>query len=88
MPQIKSAEKRLRQDAKRNVRNKMRKSVMRTYMRKLQEAVQKGDKSEAEKLLPTVFKTIDKAAKANCIHANTAARKKSLAARRVRSLAS
>jgi small subunit ribosomal protein S20 len=60
---------------------------MRTYVRKLNEAVTAGNRSEAEALLSTVCKKIDKAARANCIHANTAARKKSLAARRVAAMA-
>ena len=87
MPQIKSAKKRLKQDAVRRVRNKMKKSVMRTYMRRLHEAVEAGDKAKAESLLPEVLKKIDKAANARCIHANTAAHKKSLVTRRVQSLA-
>ena len=87
MPNIKSAEKRLRQDARRRVANKAKKSSMRTWMRKLNEAVQKGDKTSAAALLPTVFQHIDKAAKSGCIKRNTAARKKSLVARRVNTLA-
>lgn len=87
MPNIQSAKKRLKQDAVRRVANKMKKSAMRTYFRKLNDAVQAGDKAAAEALLPAVYKKIDKAAKANCIHANTAARKKALATRRVASIA-
>ena len=86
MPNTKSAEKRLRTDARRRLTNQMKKSMMRTYVRKLNEAVDAGDKATAEALLPVCYKRIDKAAKANCIHKNTAARKKSLLARRVKSL--
>lgn len=86
MPQIKSAKKRLKQDALRRVENKTKKSMMRTWIRKLNETVQSGDKAAAQKMLPTVFKKIDKAAKANCIHANTASRRKALAARRVNAM--
>ncbi|PIE23585.1 MAG: 30S ribosomal protein S20 [Planctomycetota bacterium] len=86
MPNTKSAEKRLRTDARRRLTNQMKKSMMRTYVRKLNEAVTAGDKATAESLLPICYKRIDKAAKANCIHRNTAARKKSLLARRVKAL--
>ncbi|MCA8971679.1 MAG: 30S ribosomal protein S20 [Planctomycetes bacterium] len=86
MPNIKSAKKRLKQDAVRRVENKTKKSMMRTWIRKLNEAVQAGDKTEAQKMLPTVFKKIDKAAKAGCIHANTASRRKALASRRVHAM--
>ena len=88
MPQIKSAKKRLKQDEIRRVRNKTKKSEMRTYVRKLNEAVQAGDQAQAKALLPAVHKRIDKAAKAACIHANTAARKKSLISRRVAAMGS
>ncbi len=87
MPNIKSAKKRLKQDAVRRVENKTKKSMMRTWIRKLNEAVQAGNKAEAQEMLPTVFQKIDKAAKANCIHANTAGRRKALAARRVQAMA-
>lgn len=87
MPNIKSAAKRLRQDEKRRLRNKMKKSTMRTWIRRLNEAVQAGDQAKAKELLPAVFKRIDKAANARCIHKNTAARKKSLVERRVNAMA-
>jgi len=44
------------------------------------------DKENAEKLLPTAFKSIDKAVKGNVIHQNTAARYKSQLARMIKSL--
>lgn len=86
MSNIKSAEKRYRQDKKRNLQNKATKSVMRTEFRKLREAVQAKEKEQALALLPVVFKKIDKAAKAGCIHRNTAARRKALASSLVNSL--
>ena len=86
MPNIKSAKKRLKQDAVRRVTNKTKKSMMRTWIRKLNETIQAGDKDAAQKLLPLVHAKIDKAAKGNCIHANTAGRRKALAARRVQAM--
>lgn len=52
-------------------------------MRKLTETVKEGKKEDAIAMLPQVYKSIDMAAKKNIIHKNTAARKKSLAARMV-----
>lgn len=86
MPNIKSAKKRMRQTVTRTLENKMKKSMMRTYLRKLREAVEAKDKASAEALLPTVYRKIDKAAKGGCIHQNTAARRKALAARLVATL--
>ncbi len=86
MPNTKSAEKRLRQNAKRRLTNQVKKSLLRTYVRKLNEAVAAGEKDVAVALLPQVFKRIDKAAKTNCIHKNTAARKKSQLSKRVHAI--
>ena len=83
MPTIKAAKKTILQDRKRTFTNKVKKSQMRTYLRKLREAVDAGNKSEAETLLPTVYQKIDKAAKAEIIHKNTASRKKSAITRAV-----
>jgi len=87
MPTIKSAKKSILQDKKRTFTNKVKKSQMRTYLRKLREAVAEGNKTEAEALLKAVYQKIDKAAKGNCIHKNQAARKKSQALRSVQGLA-
>ncbi len=87
MTNTKSADKRLRQNVKRRLTNQVKKSMMRTYIRQLNEAVEAGDKAAATALLPEVFKRIDKATKGNCLHKNTAARKKSLLSRRVNGLA-
>jgi len=76
MPNLKSAKKRLRQDERRNLTNRIKKSQLRTWFRKLREAAAAGNKDEARTLLPLVCQKIDKAAKGNCIHANAASRKK------------
>ena len=46
-------------------------------MRKMVDLTNEGKKDEAAKLLPSVYKTIDTAAKKNIIHPKNAARKKS-----------
>lgn len=76
MPNNKSTEKRLRQSVRLNLTNKIKKSQMRSYIRKLREAVEAKDKETAQSLLPIAFKKIDKALKGGCIHKNTAARRK------------
>lgn len=77
MPNNAQAKKRMRQNVVRRLRNRARKAQIRTYGRKVQEAIAKGDLKTAEAEFLTFQKKVDKAAKVNTIHANTAARKKS-----------
>ncbi len=83
MPLTKSAIKRAKQSITRHKRLLPHKTFMKTMMKKLADALKEGKKDDAVKLLPQVHKSIDMAAKKNIIHKNTAARKKSLAARMV-----
>jgi small subunit ribosomal protein S20 len=71
---IKSAVKRAQLAVKRNERNKMVKSSLRTALRKFREAV--GTDIAAAQL-SAAFAALDKAASKGVIHKNTAARKKS-----------
>lgn len=86
MPNTASARKRVRQTSARTLRNKMRRSSMRSCVRKVREAVAAGDKSQAQQLLKAAYKEIDKAARQNVLHANTAANKKRKLARLVEAL--
>lgn len=72
MPITKSAEKALRQAISRELRNVRRKRVMKEAM-----------KDVKPETLAQTYKAIDKAMKAGVIKKNTAARRKSLVARRV-----
>ena len=83
MPNSKSAEKSLRQSKKRAAHNKRYKNRIKKIARQIDDTVEAGDKKGAEKLLPTYFKAVDKAAKRNVLHKNTAARRKSLYAKKV-----
>lgn len=74
MANIKSALKRAQLAVKRNERNKMVKSSLRTALRKCREAA--GTENSAAQL-STAFAALDKAASKGVIHKNTAARKKS-----------
>jgi small subunit ribosomal protein S20 len=87
MPNIKSAEKRVRQSAKRREINRAARSKVGTVRGLAFESVTKGDKAEAAKLLAAYASTLDKAAKKGVIKANTAKRRKARLARRVRALA-
>ena len=77
MPITKSAKKALRQNAARRLKNLTRKKVLKTLIK--QEEKLRGQKNleEAQKLLPQLYKALDKAASRGVIKKNTAARKKS-----------
>ncbi len=83
MAHHKSAQKRIRQDAKKRLRNRYYKKSTRTAISKLREMT---DKQEAEAFLPKVFSMIDKLAKNNTWHKNKASNLKSKLARFVASL--
>ncbi|MDA1194002.1 MAG: 30S ribosomal protein S20 [Planctomycetota bacterium] len=87
MPNTTSAKKRVRQGADRAERNKLRRTSMRTAIRKLKEAVEAGDKAQASGMLVEVYQRIDKAAKVNIIHQNTAGNRKSRLTRMVNRMA-
>ncbi len=76
MPNTESAKKRVRQSEGRTLANKTKRSNMRTAIRKVREALDAGDKSQAQSLLPSAYQAIDKCAKANIIHDNNAAHQK------------
>jgi small subunit ribosomal protein S20 len=77
MPNHKSAEKRVRQNAKRNAVNSNNKSRVRTQIKKLRAALTAGDNQLSTELLNPTISTIDKAVNKGILHKNTAARYKS-----------
>lgn len=77
MPIMKSAKKRLRQNIKRNLRNRSRKSALKTQIKNFLGVVKEGNVQAAEKELRLAMKKLDKAAAKGVIHKNTASRKKS-----------
>ena len=74
MANHKSALKRIRSNNTKRLRNKYQHKTTRNAVRKLRDVT---DKSEAEKLIPSVFQMIDKLAKKNIIHDNKASNLKS-----------
>lgn len=83
MPQHKSAEKRVRQAAKRRDRNRVHRSRMRTMIKKLRET---QDKDEAARLLNETKGYLDRLASKGIIHKNKAANYKRQLEQRVNSL--
>jgi small subunit ribosomal protein S20 len=77
MPQRKSAKKTIAKDEERRLANKAVKSSMRTQVKKVQEAIDTGDKDKAQAEMKLATRKFDKAAKDNVIHKNQAARRKS-----------
>jgi small subunit ribosomal protein S20 len=87
MANIKSAGKRARQSLKRRAANRAVKSRIGTVRGRALEAVAKGDKETAAKMLSLYSSTLDKAAKKGVIKPNTADRRKARFARRLRAMA-
>ena len=83
MPILPSSIKAARQNRVRHARRLPFKTGMKTQIRKVNDLVKEGKLSEAAKMLPAAYKSIDMAAKKNIIHWKNAARKKSLLARKV-----
>jgi small subunit ribosomal protein S20 len=88
MANIKSQIKRNRQNEDRRVRNKAKRSELKTYLKRVTTAVDSGDAAAATTALRDASKKLDKAATAGIITANKAANKKSRLAARVNALSS
>ncbi len=82
-----SAKTRIKTDEKARVANKGKRSAMKTYMKRVQDAVNAGDKAKANAELIVATQKIDKAAKSRVLHPNNAARKKSVLAKLVGKMA-
>lgn len=76
MPNIKSAIKRVEVTKTKTTKNTIKKSALKTAIKKCSEVIEKKDASASDVLIATV-KSIDKAAAKNILHKNTAARRKS-----------
>ena len=77
MPNIKSAKKRMRSNAKKADVNTIIDSSMRTAIKKFEKEVKAGNKEEASNNLNIAFQRIDKAMTSGLVHKNKAARQKS-----------
>ncbi len=83
-----SAKKQMRQGVKRRARNRMNVSAVKTEIKKLREAIEKGDAATAKKLLSEATSAIDKAVKKGVLHDNAGSRHKSRLSSKVNALSS
>ncbi|GJD94979.1 30S ribosomal protein S20 [Methylobacterium iners] len=82
-----SAKKMTRKIAKRTAVNRSRRSRMRTFVRKVEEAIASGDQSVALDALRAAEPEIMRAAQNGIVHKNNASRKVSRLTARVKALA-
>lgn len=73
----KSAKKAIRQSLRKRARNVVNKERVKKILRELKLLISQKKQEEAKKLLPSVFKLLDKAVKTGLIKTNAASRKKS-----------
>jgi small subunit ribosomal protein S20 len=86
MANTRSAKKMTRKIAKRTAVNRSRRSRMRTFIRKVEEAIAAGSQTDAAAALREAQPEIMRAAQKGVVHKNTASRKVSRLASRVKSL--
>jgi small subunit ribosomal protein S20 len=82
-----SAKKAVRKIERRTAINRSRRSKMRTYIRKVEEAVLAGDREAALAALRAAEPIVMRAAQNGIVHKNTASRKVSRLTKRVGALA-
>ena len=87
MANTKSAQKAVRQTVRRTAINKMRRSQMRTYVKKVEDALAAKDAVGAAVALKQAEPIIARAAQKGIVHDNTASRRISRLAKRVKALA-
>ena len=78
-----SAKKRIRQNEKRNARNRARKQAVKLQVKSFDAAIHRGDVVAAETELKKVASKLDKVASKSTIHKNTAARRRSRLTKRL-----
>ena len=86
MANTRSAKKMTRKIARRTALNKSRRTRMRTYVKKLQEAVAAGDVDNARSALRTAESEVMKAVSKGIIHKNTGSRTVSRLSARVKAM--
>ncbi len=86
MANTSSAKKMARKIARRTEVNRSRRSRMRTFIRKVEEAIAAGDRTAATAVLRAAEPEIMRAAQKGIVHKNTASRKVSRLAHRITAL--
>ena len=77
LPNIKSAKKRVKVTAIKELQNQMFKTNFKTTLKKFEKAVEAGDKAVATECYAAAVSKLDKAVAKGTMHINAAARKKS-----------
>jgi len=80
------SKKRARQNERHYAVNKARRSLIRTHLRKVEEAIASGDKAAAEAALRVAQPQLMRGVTKGVLHKNTVARKMSRLSSRVKSL--
>ncbi|MFB0565034.1 MAG: 30S ribosomal protein S20 [Candidatus Aminicenantaceae bacterium] len=83
MAHHKSAIRQWRRSLRRRAINRRNKSILRSQIGNLREAIENKDKEEVQRLLPLTFSVIDKSVKKGTIHENKGNRYKSRLSRQV-----
>ncbi len=86
MPNTKSAQKAMRQSRRRNTINTRTKFKTKDAVKVARKSITTGDSKTAAEDLKKAMSALDKAAKKNVIHKNTASRKKSRLAKALNKL--
>jgi small subunit ribosomal protein S20 len=86
MANTSSAKKATRVASRRTIINQARKSRIRTYVRAVEEAITKGDRSAAEAALKVAQPELLRGAQKGVLHKNTASRKVSRLTKRIRTI--
>lgn len=84
----KSAQKRVRQNEKRRVRNRVIRTRTRTFVKKAKLLVAAGQADEAQGAVQVAMSQLDKAAQKGIIHRKAAARRKSRLMKRLNAMQS
>ena len=86
MANIESAKKRVRQNIKRRVRNRMVRNKTRTFIKKANQLIEAGDQNAAIVAVQAAMSQLDRAAQKGVVHHNNADRRKSRLAKKLQTL--
>ncbi len=86
MANIASAKKRIRKSVRETLVNRNRTSAIRGQLRRVEEAISGGDKSNAEAAFRETQPLVMRGAQKRILHANTASRKLSRLSRRIKGM--
>jgi small subunit ribosomal protein S20 len=86
MPVTKTTKRRPKQNERKRAINKKRTLEMRKLIKEANTLIAAKDTEAVEKMMPQIYKAIDKAAKKGVIKKNTAARKKSRMMKKIKKI--